>query len=282
MTTSDFDHMFNRLVVVLARGGEKVPTASWQSQDVTSKPGMTWTREVRHQSLRLPFSESIEELQQLVKPNLPWAEDHFLERVSGDPLNPPPSEAWWPFAQRGNAEHKEGEIFSHTYPERFWPKFANSGGKMRDSERRSYVPHVGVRYEYGDLGNVIALLKRDPYTRQAFLPVWFPEDTGAVSGQRVPCTLGYQFMLRPNVAEIVYTIRSCDLFRHFRDDVYMACRLLQWVMNHVGRDVYEFRPKYRLVMNIASLHTFEGDEPVLQGMAKAIEDDEEPIYGSTF
>lgn len=280
-TTSDFDQMYNRLVVVLARGGEKVPTSYWQSQAVSKKPGMTWTREIRHQSLRLPFTESVDELQALVKPNLPWAEDHFLERVSGEPLNPPPSEAWWPFAQRGNAEHKEGEIFSHTYPERFWPRLAGltDPTDLVDAPRQ-YLFNRGIRYAYGDLQDVVALLKRDPYTRQAFLPVWFPEDTGAVSGQRVPCTLGYQFMLRPSVAEIVYTIRSCDLFRHFRDDVYMACRLLQWVGGRL--DPWSTERKYRLVMNIASLHTFEGDEPILQGMARAIEEEEEPVYGSAF
>src|SRR6478609_8511164 len=60
----------------------------------------------------------------LVSPNLPWAEDHFLERVGGKPLNPPPSHTDWPFNRQGNQEHLIDGEFSHTYPERFWPKWA--------------------------------------------------------------------------------------------------------------------------------------------------------------
>lgn len=168
------------------------------------------------------------ELQRLVSPNLPWAEDHFQERVSGQPLNPPPSHVNWPFAQQGNAAHMDKK-FSHTYPERMWPRFAEAKPDdlgLYDLEDEKW----GIRYRYGDLRDVIELLLREPTTRQAYLPLWFPEDTGAVEHQRVPCTLGYHFMLRDGKLDCRYVIRSCDFFRHFRDDVYMASRLLQWVL----------------------------------------------------
>jgi thymidylate synthase len=76
---------------------------------------------------------------------------------------------------------------------------------------------------------VIDLLRDRPTTRQAFIPIWFPEDTGAHHGERVPCTLGYHLMARDGRLKIVYYMRSCDFLRHFRDDVYMAGRLCQWV-----------------------------------------------------
>ncbi len=88
----------------------------------------------------------------------------------------------------------------------------------------------GIRYNYGDFGDVIRLLQREPFTRQAFLPMWFPEDTGSVHGERVPCTIGYHFMRRGNYLHIVYYIRSCDYLRHFRDDIYVACINLMWVL----------------------------------------------------
>jgi hypothetical protein len=201
------------------------------------------TIELEDVSFQVPLPMRVGDWQTDVKPNLPWAEDHFLERISGIPYNPPPSSSYWPFAQKDNEEHKAAGIFSHTYPERFWPKFAN---QLPLTE----YPWMGIRYPYGDLGDVIKLLTTSPGTRQAYLPVWFPEDTGANQNQRVPCTLGYHFLIRNNRLKIVYYIRSCDFLRHFRDDVYMAGRLGQWVANRVGVETS------RLVMHISSLHVF--------------------------
>lgn len=193
-------------------------------------------------------------LQVAVNPNLPWAEDHFLERISGAPLNPPPSHSWWPFAQRDNSEHTAEGKFSHTYPERFWPKFAESLG-IRS----------GIRFEYGDLDDTIDLLKSRPGTRQAYLPIWFPEDgAAALSGERVPCTLGYHFLIRGGRLKIVYYIRSCDFYRHFRDDVYMAARLAQHVGERVGAT-----PR-SLVMHISSLHIFAAEKEKIDWEASEI------------
>lgn len=273
---TEFRKGLQHIHTLLHSSGRIVPMNSWQSQDVKAKPGMSYSRELMNYSFIYRFPNSIEELQGDVAPNLPWAEDHFQERVGGEPVNPPPSEAWWPYRVKNNLEHKDqAEQFSHTYPERIWPRFANIEGKMSDSERQVFVPHVGVRYQYGDLIDVVNLLHKDPLTRQAYLPIWFPEDTGAVSGQRVPCTLGYQFMLRPAVvkhghydATIVYHIRSCDIFRHFTDDVYMACRLLQWVVGNVRDRSGIDADRMTLAMHISSLHSFEGDEYMLKQLAE--------------
>lgn len=205
--------------------------------------------------------------QAAMSPNLPWAEDHFQERVCGEPLNPAPSEAWWPFKQNGNAAHKTGEVFSHTYPERVWPKYANLENTMLFKNGREANMNVGIRYPYGDLDDVVRLLGTDPFTRQAYLPIWFPEDTGAVFGQRVPCSLGYHFIRRGVVIDCIYTMRSCDFFRHYTDDAYMAIRLLQDVVSRVVSEYPSephgghFAVPYvgRLIMNIANLHAFRGD-----------------------
>lgn len=279
---TDFETRHNNLLRTLMTKGERVPQASWQSQRVITKPGMEYSRELRHVTFRLAIPDTKELLQEQVKPNLPWAEDHFLERVSGQPLNPPPSEAWWPYRVDGNAAHKEGEIFSHTYPERMWSKFANEG-QVRPNGRQVFVPHNGIRYEHGDLMDVVDLLSRDIFTRQAYLPIWFPEDTGAVENQRVPCTLGYHFLFRPAYmgglqGDIVYFIRSCDLLRHFTDDAYMAARLLQWVVGMLqGRGMNCFASS--LVMHISSLHTFAGDDHMIATRLRNLDDQEEQ-YGA--
>ena len=214
-----------------------------------------WTSvELRHVVFGYFIPDTLEELQDDVKPNLPWAEDHFCERVSGKPLNPPPSSEWWPYTQAGHEEHLNVEgKFSHTYPERMW------SGKKR-----------GIRFEHGDLDDLLTLLARHPYTRQAYLPIWFPEDlTAANRGERVPCTLGYHFMLREGQLDITYFIRSCDLIRFFRDDVYMACRLAQWVLQEIqfagdANPVWEQVIVGSLMMHAVSLHCFEGDLPMLK------------------
>lgn len=238
---------------LLKSDGETIDSGRWQSQDV-SDPNYR-TIEVQGVVFQTPLSDSLASWQSRVKANLPWAEDHFQERVSGIPHNPPPSHEWWPFNRKANAEHMKNEQFSHTYPERFWPKWANSSCV----HGLQHPAREGVRYEYGDLTDVIDLLQREPLTRQAYLPVWFPEDTGVVHGERVPCTLGYLFSIRNNQLSITYYIRSCDYFRHFADDVYMAGRLAQWMIERLenrGRDVY--LPGV-LTMYIESFHCFEGD-----------------------
>lgn len=237
-----------------------VDVGRWQSQNVTTK-----TYELMDTRLVLWMPATIVEAQTWSQCNLPWAEDHFLERVSGQALNPAPSEQWWPYKVNGNAEHKEGTIFSHTYPERIWPKHADpKGHKSQGSRARVHMGHVndGLRYKLGDLGDIVELMKRERYTRQAYLPLWFPEDTGVVHGGRVPCTLGYQFMVREERMHIWYYMRSCDIVRHFRDDVYMAVRLAQWMGQQIG--VTEMG---QLHMNIASLHAFEPDLARLEDMA---------------
>ena len=263
----DFEMLFRRLQADLLA----VPSfnvGEWQSQKVGDHP-MQHMRELLNVSFSMALPQSREQLADLTGAHLPRAEDHFRERVGGEPLNPAPSEEWWPFAQKINRDHKseEGGKFSHTYPERMWPRFANAG-ETRPNGRRVFVPHKGIRFEYGDLNDVVDQLVRSRNTRQAYLPIWFPEDTGAVHRKRVPCTLGYHFLIRNGKLQITYYMRSCDLLRHFQDDVYMAGRLAQWVAETVTyRSGSEGSPDEvkvgDLIMHIVNLHVFEGDTAMM-------------------
>ena len=243
----------NNLLTRQMRAAPLVEVGEWQS--LKGDIPQARTRELTDVILEWQIPNSVPVLQQEVKPNLPWAEEHFGERVSGIPFNPPPSHVRWPFAQKSNDQHRKDEQFSHTYPERFWPRRAALSPRSE---------HLGIRYRYGDLDDVVNLLQRSPFTRQAYLPVWFPEDTGAHHGERVPCTLGYHFLRRGAHLSCRYFIRSCDFLRHFRDDVYMAARLTQWIAN----ELEGVQPGY-LNMHIGSLHIFEGEQSVLQ-----VEDDD--------
>lgn len=234
----------------LKDSGYVVKTEKWQGID---SPDDMW--ETMNHSFQFFIPENRADLVKEVKPNLPWADDHFEERIGGLPLNPPPSHEWWPFSQKNNEQFGGSTKFSHTYPERMWPK--NTSDKT----------NKGIRFEYGDLSDVISLLDREPFTRQAFLPIWFPEDTGVVHGERVPCTIGYHFMRRGENLHMVYYIRSCDYIRHFRDDVYMACRKLMWILEELKYRSPEswsnVKPGY-FAMHITSLHCFNREKGILK------------------
>lgn len=267
---NSFEDVFLDLRTVLTEV-KPFDVGEWQSIH-TSMP----MHELRNVSLSMPIGDTAIGLATRVGARLPWAEDHFQERVGGEPLNPSPSEAWWPFAKKKsgetNPDHKsEGEAFSHTYPERIWPKMANGGVDTRSSVEGVWETnyHHGIRFEYGDLGDVVKQLADTPFTRQAFLPIWFPEDTGAVHGKRVPCTLGYHFAIRDGKLDITYYMRSTDLLRHFQDDIYMAGRLAQWVAEEInkikGTETEDNKLRAgELIFHTANLHIFAQDLPMIE------------------
>ena len=258
-----FEPAINFAKQMLVKYGKPVPVGHWQGLNVKGKPDMV-SYEVTNIHFSCEVSPDIDELKRQIEPNLPWADDHFLERVGRVGLNPGEQYKNWPYyvRQKSNDVHRtEGGKFTHTYMERIWPK-------ATESEYWKGKNPLGIRYEYGDLDDLVNLLIREPLTRQAFLPIWFPEDTGAVHGGRVPCTLGYHFMRRDDKLHIWYPIRSCDFIRHFRDDIYLACRLLLWVLDEVKRKDYDTWKDVipgNLTMNIYSLHVFAAEITSLRG-----------------
>lgn len=245
-----------------------VHTGEWQAMNTTGSPAHE-TFELENVALvwdRMPTDL----LHMFPAVDLMWANEHFRERVSGQPLNPAPSHVRWPYAVRGNAMHTDDSTrFDHTYPERFWPKRANVSCPSPEEcqgnhEHMGHYDRRGIRFAYGDLNDVVDLLVRSPLTRQAFLPVWFPEDTGAVEGQRVPCTLGYHFMQRGGRLSCRYYLRSCDLYRHLSNDVYFAALLTRWITDQVWERTKDNDQKVSmrpggLEIYISSLHAFKGD-----------------------
>jgi hypothetical protein len=93
----------------------------------------------------------------------------------------------------------------------------------------------------------------------------------------VPCSLTYQWLFRGGKLHCIYTIRSCDFVRHFRDDLYHTTRLTQWVIDQLREQdmvvnsdegtkyyLWESTDPGILSMNIGSLHIMEGDVRKLQ------------------
>lgn len=258
----------------------EVHTERWQGADISKRPDMV-THEVLNWHCDVPlFGEmSLDQYRLDIEPNLPWADNHFLERVGGEPLNPGVEWANWPWAASADKFREGGGKFNHTYMERLWPRWARqtSGGKLGTPEQsygarrlpsagqweQTLIPHLGINGRfYGDLQDLVELLAFEPLTRQAWIPLFFPEDTGVGDGGRKPCTLGYQFIRRGDQVHIYYPLRSCDFIRHFRDDVYLAIRLLLWVIEQckvINPEAWKDAEPGHYVMHCTSLHVFAND-----------------------
>lgn len=250
-----FPAAIDRATLDFKTRSQLVHTAKWQGVDISQKPEMA-TYELLNYSFTVLLPEDMNptHYHDKIHPNIPWADDHFLERVNGQPLNPGVQWAKWPYAKSADRFRDKDGIFTHTYMERYWPKYAGLGPDP------SSINH-GYRYNYGDLNDVVNQLVKDPLTRQAYLPVWFPEDTGALHGGRLPCSLGYHFILRDAKLHIIYYLRSCDYVRHFRDDIYLTLRLLMWVIEEcrkLDKDWDEVVPG-SYTMHITSFHLFKAD-----------------------
>lgn len=262
-----FDAAYDQLAGAILNE-KPINRGKWQTLDVSQSP-MHNVRELRNVSFIYNVPRTHQQLEADVSPDMPWAGVHFDERVSRVPMNPAPSYKIWPHHKGSADRHVESEVFSHTYPERFWPKHAGEYDPNQ-AMRRIHQINTGIRYAYGDLEDVVNQLVENPHTRQAVLPVWFPEDTGEVD-VRVPCSLYYHFMSDgDDTLSVWYAMRSCDLVRHFRNDVYLAGRLLQWMCDAVATEAElnnsrtEFEPG-SINMTISNLHVMEGDVETLKG-----------------
>jgi len=267
MEFANFDAMISRAKQEMWAWGQTVDSGRWQGVPTVGKPDLV-TQELLDWRANVPvYRERIRDdwsyLDQMameIEPNREWADEHFEERVGGEPLNPDPSHERWPHWHGQDAETKAGGKFTHTYSERFWPRYAGEGdaGPYRTYEGRD---NHGIRFAYGDYDDVLNLLFHEPFGRQAYLPIFFPEDTGAAHGGRIPCTLGYHLLRRNNYLHLWYDIRSCDLYRHFRDDVYLAVRLMLHTLDRLGARDHQWldvKPG-TLYFCAHSLHIHKGD-----------------------
>lgn len=156
--------------------------------------------------------------------------------------------------------------------ERLWPKYARrtdngkltrrAGLRMLPPDIVEFPPHMGIAHEYGDLADLVYLIAGEPHTRQAYIPLFHPEDTGISDGGRKVCTLGYHLICRDNRLNIWYPLRSCDLIRHWADDCYLAVRLLLWVLDRcreINPDFWNRVKPGLYSMHATSLHIFATD-----------------------
>lgn len=165
----------------------------------------------------------------------PWADAEFKERIT-DPFN----------------------------KERTRANFINPGEAwlLRKDVWQEYIHDGKLAYTYNELiwnndqfTKIVNRLKADSDSRQLWINLWdvnnHPNLLGGVS--RVPCSLGYGFQVREGKLNMTYVMRSCDFSTHFRNDVYLAIKLLEYVASLTGYEVGNF------THFIFSLHVYKKD-----------------------
>lgn len=254
-------------------GAVKIKGNTWQGTDVSKRPEMV-SYDLVNWSCRVPLLgiEDLDHWQKDINPNLPWADDHFEERVCGYPINPGVEWANWPWGKSAS-NFLEGGMFDHNYMERYWPKNAGAvsvptktAEEFKDKLDDSCL-NIGIRFDYGDLNSLVQQLANDPTSRQAYLPLYFPEDTGREG--RKPCSLGYQFWAIDNRFYVWYPMRSCDAVRHLPDDIYLTVRLMLWVLNkcrELRPDLWNNIKPHSFAMHASRLHVFENDFRQFHGL----------------
>lgn len=157
-----------------------------------------------------------------------------------------------------DAEFKE-RITPNVNPGEAW--------KLRKDIWEQFLVDGSFDYSYserltGPLSEVIELLREDPDTRKAVIPIF--NGNGYIDTDyyndfvRIPCSMYYDFLIRENeIGEkqlnICYHQRSSDFITHFGNDVYLAYRLMQYVAAQIG-----VKPGY-LIHTIDSLHVYRKD-----------------------
>jgi Thymidylate synthase len=101
---------------------------------------------------------------------------------------------------------------------------------------------------------IIRELRKNPESRQLYVAMWDPhQDSGRLGYQRVPCSLGWHFMLRDGRLNIRYKMRSCDFVTHWQNDVWLALKLLDYVCSKTGNHPGHF------IQEIDSFHVYKKD-----------------------
>ena len=175
------------------------------------------------------FKDS-EQMKKIIK----YCKQEIKDRCSGKPLNP------------GNSYKIRADM---------WNKFLEGSGKFS----YQYAERLWTNNQFE---HVIQCLKNDSGTRQAVLSVWDPNkdmDPNKIGGgNRIPCSLCYQFLIRNNRLHLIYNMRSNDFLGHHVIDLYCASGLMEYVVKRL-KDTYPDLKVGTLTYVCASLHAFNWD-----------------------
>src|SRR5688500_15878516 len=169
---SNFRQAINDVHTEMMLTSRRAERGRWQGVDISKKPEMVayeiayFVMNVSMRTYVRPGAVvSLDDLARDIEPNLPWADDHFAERICGEPINPGVEWANWPWGQNADKFRDDWGRFDHNYMQRYWPKWAGLYDPADTAEEyaakrahyttdKGFGPppvHRGIYNEYGDL-----------------------------------------------------------------------------------------------------------------------------------
>ncbi len=221
---SNCKHTASELKRDLAEMGVEIHLTTYQDKIIKDDPEF-YTKELLGYSYMITDTSDKDELPKAFRKEgeMDWAEEEFKERIGQERLNPGKAyklrKVWEEFVHNGQ--------FSYTYSER-----------------------IGNQIE-----RAIETLERDYHSRNAIVAIWNPEiDSDRTGGMaRVPCSMFFQFLVRDGKVNLIYNIRSNDLFTHWCWDVYLAIKVQEYVAEKLDMPIGWF------MQQIGSLHGYKKD-----------------------
>ena len=179
----------------------------------------------REEGIRYIFKDDTDRI-------IKYCNQEIADRCSGQPLNP------------GNSYKIRADM---------WTKFLEGSGKFSYQYAERLWTHDQFR-------TVIDCLKEDQGTRQAVLAIWNPDldmvGSKLGGGNRIPCSLNYQFLIRNNRLHCIYSMRSNAALGHWPIDLYCATGLMEYVVKEL-KDTYPDLKVGSLTYMAGSFHAFQ-------------------------
>ena len=135
-----------------------------------------------------------------------------------------------------------------------WEEFLQADGKFSYTYNER-MHGINTPPNEDQLYRVIQELRNKPNTRQAVVSIYdYKLDLPNWGGKkRIPCSMYYQFLLRKDELNLIYTMRSCDYYTHLPIDLWLAIRLLEYVAKRINKNTGRF------IHFVGSLHAFQKD-----------------------
>ena len=138
------------------------------------------------------------------------------------------AEAEWQWYLSGDKNIKKlGDIYGKV-PE-IWKRMADGKGNVNSN--------YGYQWKRNDqIGEVINLLKREKYTRQATISIYDGKEIDKYTYD-TPCTYAVQFTIMNNRLNMCVTMRSNDLWYGFCNDQYQFSKLQEMIAKEIKMDI---------------------------------------------
>lgn len=174
-----------------------------------------------------------------------------------------------PFAIGEWLWHMEGrddlEMIQYYAPS--YDKYSDDGKTLNGA----YGPRIKK-----SLLKIVEILRNDPDSRRAVVPIYGKEDAG-LNSKDIPCTIGFQFLIRNNKLDMIVNMRSNDIFLGFPYDTFNFTMWQEYVACKLNIEI----GTYTHIAN--SLHFYEKDREkiVKASLAEEVEENKMepmPIY----